>query len=569
MRLHAPATVIVIELIAKLREIVLRSKLMNNPVASVYAVALLTGIAVLPVFLVDIPAIADYPNHLARMYLLEASGTSQANPYYTVHWTLCPNLAMDFLVPLLAQFMGVAAATKTFLVLSQALIVSGSVALEIAVKRRHQLAGFAAVAVLYSVPFTLGLLNWEFGIGIALWGFTFWIILENRTVYARLLVHSIFVFCLYGAHLLAMGLYGAVLGFHFLSRMSARGLDAKNGAVTLAILVSPALVILGYVILSGTKVGSDGTQWTVASKISALLIMNGYSTTIALCNLVLILGLFYFLFRYRALSFVAEGSWIAGGLLVLFIAMPFRVAGSAYNDTRIAIAAILIVPAFLLVSSKNRIVRILPSVILSAIALINSGHAAAVWFSYRSEYAALKSSFGLLQRGAFVLVGEAAFAEPYDLTGLPLRYAPVLAVHYAGAFVPSLFSLPGMYVVHVSPKLRPLEITNTFFYDPVPSRFLEAVADGRDVPDLPSFIRCWTYDYDYLYLVGPRVRNPMPSRLVPLASSGRFVLFRIKKHENSQQSNNRPSICSKRMSAAQVKQNELWTMSRAAGITSR
>ena len=520
-----------IELIAKLRENVLRSKLMHSPVASVYAVALLTGIAVLPVFLVDIPAIGDYPNHLARMYLLAASGTSQANPYYTVHWTLCPNLAMDFLVPLLAQFMGVAAATKTFLVLSQALIVSGSVALEIAVQRRHQLAGFAAVSALYSVPFTLGLLNFEFGIGIALWGFAFWIILENRTVYTRLLVHSIFVFCLYGAHLLAMGLYGAVLGFHFLSRMSARGFDAKNGAVTLAILASPALVILGYVILSGTKIGSDGTQWTVASKISALLIMSGYSTTIALCNLVIILGLIYFLFRNRALSFVAEGSWIAGGLLVLFIAMPFRVAGSAYNDTRIAIAAILIVPAFLLVSSKNRIVRILPSVILSAIALINSGHAAAVWFSYRSEYAALKSSFGLLQRGAFVLVGDsgAAFAQPYDLTGLPLRYAPVLAVHYAGAFVPSLFSLPGMYVVQVSPKLRPLEITNSFFYDPVPFRLLKAVADRRDIPDLPSFIRCWMYDYDYLYLVGPRVGNPMPSRLVPLARSDRFVLFRIKK----------------------------------------
>ena len=71
---------------------------------SLWLVGLLTALAILPVFLVEIPAMLDYPNHLARMYLLAASGTPNENPYYVVTWKLYPNLAMDIIVPVLAQF---------------------------------------------------------------------------------------------------------------------------------------------------------------------------------------------------------------------------------------------------------------------------------------------------------------------------------------------------------------------------------------------------------------------------------------------------------------------------------
>jgi hypothetical protein len=74
--------------------------------------------------------------------------------------------------------MDVAAATKAFLVLSQILVVSGAVALEMAVKQRHQFAGFAAAMVLYSLPFSWGFLNFD-GTGIALWGIASWFALEN------------------------------------------------------------------------------------------------------------------------------------------------------------------------------------------------------------------------------------------------------------------------------------------------------------------------------------------------------------------------------------------------------
>jgi hypothetical protein len=494
---------------------------------------LLFGLAASPIFLVDIPAIPDYPNHLARMYVLAANLTSAANPYYTVRWSLLPNLAIDLFVPPLAQLTGVAVATKIFLVLSQALIVSGAVALELVVKKRHYLAGFVAVSALYTAPFMLGLLNSEFGIGVTLWGIAFWILLENRAVYVRLLVHSVFVCCLYLAHLMAIGLYGAVIGFYVLARLSARSINAKNFAVTVIILASPAVAVFLYIVLSGTKVGDAGTEWIAVSKVFGLAyLMNGYSATLAISSFLIISLLFYVLYIKRSISFVAEGKWIACGLLFLFILMPFQVAGSAYDDTRIASAALLIIPAFLIVSSKTRI--ILP-IAFSAIALINSGQVASVWLSYRSEFNALKSSFALLHRGAFVIVArsEAPFFPPDNLYGPLLRYGPVLAVHYSSAFVPSLFSLPGMYVVHVSERLGGLEIKNSSFYDPIPFQLLRRVVNDGDIYNLPSFARCWIQDYDYLYLIGQAEQNPMPSRLVPLVESGRFALYRIKKDSTS------------------------------------
>ena len=160
---------------------------------SLWLVGSITALAILPVFLVEIPAMNDYPGHLARMYLLASIGTPDQNPYYYFYLPyIYPNLAMDIVVPFFARFMDVASATKAFLILSQILVVSGAVALEMAVKKRHEFAGFAGAAVLYSLPFAWGFLNFEFGVGLALWGLAAWFALEdNEAHYASCCSHIV------------------------------------------------------------------------------------------------------------------------------------------------------------------------------------------------------------------------------------------------------------------------------------------------------------------------------------------------------------------------------------------
>jgi hypothetical protein len=47
-----------------------------------WIVVILSVAALFPLVLVDIIPMIDYPNHLARMELLAAAGTPDANPYY-------------------------------------------------------------------------------------------------------------------------------------------------------------------------------------------------------------------------------------------------------------------------------------------------------------------------------------------------------------------------------------------------------------------------------------------------------------------------------------------------------
>ena len=63
---------------------------------------------------------------------------------------------MDLIVPQLARFMNVETAGKLFFITAQLLIVTGAIALELSVKRRHQISGFAALLTLYSRHFRLG-----------------------------------------------------------------------------------------------------------------------------------------------------------------------------------------------------------------------------------------------------------------------------------------------------------------------------------------------------------------------------------------------------------------------------
>ena len=102
------------------------------------------------------PAMVDYQNHLARMFVLARAGTAQAQPYYEVHWAIIPNFAMDLAVPRLGRLIGVETATRLFYLVSQILIVSGAMAIERVVKGRVQIAGYCALDGRLQRTFRLG-----------------------------------------------------------------------------------------------------------------------------------------------------------------------------------------------------------------------------------------------------------------------------------------------------------------------------------------------------------------------------------------------------------------------------
>ena len=488
--------------------------------------ALLAVASFLPVPLTPIPAMVDYPNHLVRMYILSQNGTPDANPYYEVAWALYPNLAMDLMVPQIARLIGVENATRLFLLLSQVLIVSGALVLERVVKGRVQIAGFAALMFLYCLPFTWGFVNFEFGLGAALWGIAAYVMVAGRAWPARLAVNAAFVAMLFTAHFFALGVYGATLGLHELWRAYDRR-AYRDAALRLVVLALPAVALLVVMRLTAGSIGSEGTSWFFEFKpLWPFRIMNGYNLTVSAASALALMALLYIAAKRGFLKLEPAGVWIAIGFAVLYLAIPSKLVGTSFVDFRVIAAAALILPAFCTLSLPSRRWTY-ATLAAAAITLANLAVVYVVWLSYRADYAAIIESFRKIDRGALVLVGGSGEAEdpPFrDLTQYPMAYAPTLAVHYANAFVPNVFTAVGKQPVQARSNVQRLAIP---YGGPMPMRVLAAIAKGKTAPDLPPFIRTWYRDYDYLYVLGPPIENPLPDLLQELDRSARFVLYKI------------------------------------------
>ncbi|WP_249139391.1 hypothetical protein [Bradyrhizobium japonicum] len=497
---------------------------------AIAVLAMLVAVSFLPVLLTPIPAMVDYPNHLARMYILSQNGTPDANPHYEVTWAFYPNLGMDLLVPQLARLMSVENATRLFLLLSQLLIVGGALLLEWVRKGRVHLAGFAALAFLYCLPFSWGFVNFEFGLGLALWGIAVYLMLAEGPWPLRFVANLIFVAALYVAHFFSLGIYGATLGLYELWRLRHKRVAYPVAAARLGALALPALALFAIMHVTAGSIGSEGTSWFLEFKpVWPLRILNGYNlTTAAATGLALMISLL-FAARRGVLKLESAGIWLAFGFALLYLVIPSKLFGTAFVDLRVIPAAALILPAFCSLSLPSRAWRMAALAAISGITLLNLAVVLAVWLPYRADYAAIIASFQKIDRGSRVLVGSTGDNgdPPFaDLTSYPMYYAPTLAVHYADAFVPNLFTEAGKQPVRPREAVRNIAIP---YGGPVPSGLLAAIATGQPPADAPPFVRNWYRDFDYLYVLGSPAANPLPDLLEVLETSERFVLYRIRR----------------------------------------
>ena len=491
--------------------------------------AMLTAASLLPVLVTPIPAMVDYLNHLARMYILSQSGAPDANPYYEVAWALYPNLAMDLIVPQMARLVSVENATRLFLLFSQLLIVGGALALERVVKGRVHLAGFVALMFLYCLPFTWGFVNFEFGLGVMLWGVAAYLMVAERTLPVRSVVNAIFVTVLFAAHFFSLGIYGATLGLYELWRAHDEKASYREVALRLVVLAMPVAVLLTLMQLTAGSIGSEGTTWGFEYKpLWPFRIMNGYNPTVSSASALALVAALYLGAKRDVLKLEPAGIWLACGFLFLYLVIPSRLLGTSFADLRMIPAAALILPAFCSLSLPSRRWIAAALVVVSGITLANLATVYFVWLSYRADYAAIIESFHKIDRGSLVLVGSSGDVgdPPFDdLMRYPMDYAPTLAVHYANALVPNLYTEVGKQPVQVRTNFRRLAMPSAGL---IPMQVLTAIAARGAQPETPTFIRAWYRDYDYLYVLGPPVANPLPNMLQELDRSARFVLYKVR-----------------------------------------
>ena len=303
-----------------------------------------------PLLWVRIPPLVDYPNHLARMWILvHGAEIPELAASYAVHWRILPDLAMDLVVSALSWVMPVEQAGRAFVALTMLALVAGTLTLHRVLHRRLEAWPICSVLFVYNAALYWGFLNCLFATGIYLFAFSGWIATRHWRWGPRILTFSAVASLLLILHLFAFGLYGLSVGsYELASRITGRRLTLRSLAEWCKILLQfvPG-VMLWYASLAHS--GSTATSYgDPIFKLYALI--SPFTFGVQPTALDLLIGLVGILFL--AFAIITGSLKIAREMRVplvvitlLLLVVPHRVSGAAFADIRLPVALVFVLIA--------------------------------------------------------------------------------------------------------------------------------------------------------------------------------------------------------------------------------
>ncbi len=501
----------------------------------------LLGIALIPVVLVEIPPLVDYPNHMARMHILADAGRSSwLTQFYEIHWNILPNLAMDLVVPPLTRFMPIETAGKVFIGLTFALLAGGVMAFHSALHRRWSSWPLLAFFFLYNSVFLWGFLNYLFGLGLALFACAFWIRLRDRSAALVIPLFSLISTILFFAHLFAFGVFAiVVLTYEFAQWWNHRreAISVVNPWWKALPTVVPPLILL---LLSPTfKSNPDNDPFwyrgpskppivdflPLTTKLEAL--KGTLRTEHQMLDRVTAFILFAILavgLARRRCSVLPSMYFPLGVLALATAVMPSSIGTTALVDIRMPIAFVL----FALASSNWQVMSrrwLVPLVsILGLLFVIRMAAITDHWRETDRHYRQFVHQLDQLPVGTRLLsaIKLASFdayspAEGRIPESMPMVNLSCWGVLRRSFFVSNLFAASGQQPVQLTPAVHPLLTIEEFLVhgDPIPWDRIGA-------------------QYDHLVIRrSQRLKPPVPASFTPVGSGDEFQFYRTGRRERS------------------------------------
>jgi hypothetical protein len=137
---------------------------------------LLVLATVLPVAFLQTPPMIDVLGHMGRYELQTGLGEQPwLQMFYAFKWQVIGNLGADLLVQAAQPVLGVIGATRLAVMLVPLLAASGILLVSHQVHGRVTPFAVVALALIYSLPFSWGFLNFSLAMALALLAFTLWL----------------------------------------------------------------------------------------------------------------------------------------------------------------------------------------------------------------------------------------------------------------------------------------------------------------------------------------------------------------------------------------------------------
>jgi hypothetical protein len=511
--------------------------------AAIYV--LLTAVALLPVFLVDVVPLANMPNHMARVRILAEIGQDPALAmHYRLNWALQPNLALDLLLTPLAGIAQPLELGRWFTALTMLVLIGGTLALHRALHGRIGLWPLALFLFLYNHVLIWGFLNFLLGLGLALWLFAAWVATQGRAGWTRTLLFAAAGVALFFVHLMALGIYGLLVGAWELGRLRRNRVEfgslLRRWAVDgLQFLPAAALFLLAL----PPRVGDP--EWVWGRPIDRLrgiwspVLTNLGPLDLLIAVFVVVAGL---LLAIRRWARPADG--MALPLLLLTsaaLAVPYwsygRFGGVWGLDVRLWVALSFLAVAGLRFCGPEKAGRLLAAVLIGLFA-VRVYQIADDWRVYDRQIAEYRAAAAIITPGARILQVQEETSPVADEPGA-FRDVYYHFTNYSvidrSVFLPTLFTDPTKQPIVAAPERADIDTPVGL---PIRPGELRAWADPAvfdwfegedDVGDQHRYGYMWQDRFEFIvYIHGGAGANPAPGVLELVADGSYFSIFRVR-----------------------------------------
>ncbi|BAM92437.1 hypothetical protein S58_64640 [Bradyrhizobium oligotrophicum S58] len=495
---------------------------------------MLTVVLALPFLLVDVPPVLDYPNHLARFYVLAHPDDPVLSQMYAPNWRILPNLGMDLIGVALLRFTDVHLGGRLLLALSLFAPLAGVVAYHRAVFGRWSPWPLAAGVIAYNGAFLLGFMNFQLSLGVALGCAAGWVMLRRRDGWLPAIAWgAIAAAVAFLCHIFGLVFFALLVGAGEADRLwrlrrsprFVREVVVVAGALT--ITLGPAMLLYAL-----CPLGDGGLQlgaWVGPHKLWR--IMTPFVTTSGGLTVITAIAVMALLILVRRQLVVAPGIPLALAVLFVgFVAAPWKALGGTFIDMRLAAMGGLLLFAGLqpVVSGRT---AVLAGTFLAALMLVRTADIASAWIDHRGDLAELRAAIAQVPPGARVIAahgGDSPVPSRRERTLPGFRdvdsHLAALLVIERRAFWPLMFAHPSQQPIVIRPAF--LRFAASSWTEPAAWRWLQPDTLPDDVLPLARYLANWRSDFDAVLLLDPPAPEQPVAGLTPLYRGSYVQLFR-------------------------------------------
>lgn len=498
------------------------------PVLGLFAILLF--IACLPIMLAPVPLLNDYPQHIARIYILATRDSSPLlQAYYVPDWGFQANLAVEAILMPLSRFFPVEIAGRIFLGLIVFFTASSVLFLHWIGHRRWSFWPLLAFLFLYNRVFLGGLIGYLLTLGLAIWALGIWIALRERSVTVRVLVSVPMSILLMLGHLGGLAVYAfAVIGYELQQHFARRDYWYRPSISAIVATLSQFVVAGGIFLLASQTSGhARDLRFQFAQKLTAPfnLFYNYHFSFDAFCFVLLIAIVVVGIARgWITIQWPLACSAIA--VVLAYAVMPYVMFGSHGADRRLTVAIALIGIA---ASDWRPDLLRRPAFIMGLIGLmfvVRMTLIQTAWQSAQTTYRSYLQAIDQLPEGARLGV-LIAHSSTETVENPPVEFVAEYAIIRRKAFVPTTFTIPGGQPLRFSPGYGPIAGRLQSMYGPSDLRELRNLGPSDQGPYRHERIA----PYDYLLVIhGEDFPQRPPDWLAPVSDGPGFQLFKVARH---------------------------------------